>query len=98
MELLFVAILPGWNFAALPAGLPRRLLWRLRLTLAVCDAYALFTQGRTLRLMSVKRRQVLVQALATRGWPWLRGGLVLARSTALLVAQPGNQSTQRRAA
>jgi hypothetical protein len=101
VELLFVAILPGWNFGAkgrvvLPVGLPRRLLWRLWLTLAVCDAYALFTQGRTLRIMSLQRRQLLVQALATRGWPWLRGGLTLARSTALLVAQSGPQPTQRR--
>ena len=93
MELLFAAILPGWNFAArgggvtLPAGLSRRVIWRLQLTVAVCDAYALLRYGRPLRLLAAKPRQVLVQTLATHPWPWLRQSLALARATALLTGQ-----------
>lgn len=96
MELLFVAIMPGWNFTtngrlALPANFPRRLRWRLTLVVAMCDLYSLLTQGRPLRILPLKRREKLVQRLATHAWPWLRGGLALARATALLAAQPGNQ-------
>ena len=103
MELLFVAILPGWTFRtdgrlALPAQFPRRLRWRLTLVVAVCDAYALLTQGRPLRLLSMPRRQKLVERLAIHPWPWLRRGMALARSTALLAAQPGNASNRRRGA
>ena len=89
MELLFVAILPGWKFAEesgveLPAGFPRHLVWRLLLTVALCDAWALARHGRLLRLLPAKRRQALVQSLATGTWPWLRRSLALARLTALL--------------
>ncbi len=92
MELLFVAILPGWTFAknggvTLPEGLPQRLIWRLMLTVAVCDAYALLRHGRLLRLLTARRRQLLVQSLATHPWPWLRHSLALARNTALLAGQ-----------
>ncbi len=92
MELLFVAILPGWTFAkgggvTLPAGLPRRLRWRLELTVAACDAFALLRHGRLLRLLPAKRRQALVLSLANHPWPWLRNSLALARSTALLACQ-----------
>lgn len=89
MELLFIAILPGWTFAqgggvTLPAGLSRRVVWRLVLTVAVCDAYALLRHGRLLRLMTTTRRQKFIQGLATHPWPWLRRSLALARATALL--------------
>lgn len=87
MNLLFQAILPTWQ-PTQDAGywlvLPRRVRWRLALTLAVCDALALLQTGRTLRLMSVKKRQVFVVALASRSFPWLRRGLAIARATALL--------------
>ncbi len=89
MELLFVAILPGWTFAkgggvALPADFPRRLIWRLQLTVALCDVYALLRYGRLLRLLSLQRRQKLVESLASHPWLWMRQSVALARATALL--------------
>ena len=92
MDLLFVAIVPGWTFGkngsvVLPAGFPRRLAWRLTLTVAVCDLYSLLRYGRPLRILAPARRQRLVQTLATHPWPWLRGSMALARSTALLICQ-----------
>ncbi len=92
MELLFVAILPGWTFAKgngveLPDGFPRHLIWRLLLTVAICDASALLRHGRLLRLLPAKRRQTLVARLAQHPWPWLRRSMALARATALLTCR-----------
>lgn len=66
------AIVPGWKGRPLPATLPRRVVVGLHLSFAVADLLALVRHGRTFRMLPLRRREELLQKMATHRLPWLR--------------------------
>lgn len=88
LELLFAVILPGWTFSTRRAhALPWPIRLRLVVLVAICDLLAVVRHGRPLRLLPQSRREVLLRNCADHRWRFLREGMQLARTCALLTAK-----------